>query len=618
MTTKLTVKRFRTRRPDPVAAPVVAPTAAPVAAAIPATVRVPPVGLTAANAPPRRPEAGPQAKMPLQPVPAQSVPGQIVSGQKIVGQPASGQSGAARSRIGDDAFFPAADADGFGSAAFPTARAGAVAPPHDDNAPHDIDAIRREGLTGRQLRMARRLAQKHNLPATSDFDAVRLLRQQGIDPFQSNSVLELVQGGAEQPPSGGSRALTVTPGDGVQLPQTFKPMQLPTPDQRAEMAHIAEVGRIQRDIVARRRKKSVLLAARLFVFVGLPTLLAAIYYYTIATPLYSTHAEFVIQQAEPGAASTGMGSLLRGTAMASSQDSIAVQGYLQSPDAMNLLDQEQGFRAHFSNPEIDAIQRLPEGASNTAAYKLFKRNVKISYDPTEGIIKMEVIAADPQKSVEFSKALIRYAEQQVDHLTQRLRADQMEGAQQSYDNAEKNLAAANARVIELQEKYKTLSSEVEISLITGQISTLEAQLSQDRLSLAQMESNQSPNAARMEPVKRRIATLEQEIAELRAKMTEDTASGLSIARVQSELLVAQADVQTRQLLLAQSLQAMESARVAANRQTRYLSISVNPVAPDEAAYPRAFENTLVVMLIFAGIYLMITMTLAILREQISA
>jgi capsular polysaccharide transport system permease protein len=194
----------------------------------------------------------------------------------------------------------------------------------------------------------------------------------------------------------------------------------------------------------------------------------------------------------------------------------------------------------------------------------------------------------------------------------------MEGAQESYDSAETNLAAANARVIELQEKYKTLSSEVEITLITGQIGALESQLSQDRLSLAQMESNENPNVARMDPLKRRIATLEQEIAELRAKMTEDSASGLSIARVQSELLVAQADVQTRQLLLAQSLQAMESSRVAANRQTRYLSISVNPVAPDEAAYPRAFENTLVVMLIFAGIYLMISMTVAILREQVTA
>ena len=122
----------------------------------------------------------------------------------------------------------------------------------------------------------------------------------------------------------------------------------------------------------------------------------------------------------------------------------------------------------------------------------------------------------------------------------------------------------------------------------------------------------------MEPLKRRIATVEEQIAVLRAKLTENDAGGQSIARVQSELLVAQADVETRRLLLAQSLQAKEAARTNANRQTRYLSISVNPIVADEAAYPRAFENTLVVALIFAGLYLMVSMTLAILQEQITA
>jgi len=122
----------------------------------------------------------------------------------------------------------------------------------------------------------------------------------------------------------------------------------------------------------------------------------------------------------------------------------------------------------------------------------------------------------------------------------------------------------------------------------------------------------------MDPLKRRIDTLQVQIAKLRGKLTDQGQDGVSLAQVQSDLLVAQSDAQTRQLLLAQSLQAMETARVAANRQTRYLSVSVAPVAPDEAAYPRAFENTLVVMLIFAGIYLMVSMTVAILREQVSA
>jgi capsular polysaccharide transport system permease protein len=194
----------------------------------------------------------------------------------------------------------------------------------------------------------------------------------------------------------------------------------------------------------------------------------------------------------------------------------------------------------------------------------------------------------------------------------------MKGALEAYQDAEKKLTDANMKVVELQEKNKVVSSEAEVTLITTQIGQLESQLTLEQLSLAQMESNARPNKARMDPVVRRIATLQDQIQQLRNKMTEDSSTGLSLAKVQSELLVAQADVATRQLLLSTALTAMEAARNEANRQTRYLSLSVNPVAADEAAYPLAFENTIVVMLIFAGIYLMISMTVAILHEQVTA
>jgi capsular polysaccharide transport system permease protein len=554
---KLSVNRFRTRRPEPVTAPPVA------------------VGTAA----PRHPGA---TAMPFDNGPVD---------------------------------------DGFGEGRFPTAGARLT---EDTTAPADIDAIRREGLTGRQLRLARRVAQKHGLAATSDFDAVRLLRKAGIDPFQRGAMIEGLEDEATAPPppppGGPGRALAPVPGgDGVRLPQTIKPIQVPSTEVRAEQSHAADILRIQRDIARRRRRKMALLTARLAFFVCLPTLLTAFYFYAVATPLYATKTEFIIQQSQnPGAGAGGLGGLLQGSPLATSQDSIAVQGYLQSRDAMLRLDQDKGFRTHFSNPAIDPIQRLEPDATLEATYKAFTRNVQIAYDPTEGIVKMEVIATDPQVSVDFSRALIGYAEEQVDHLTQRLREDQMKGARESYERAEAELTAANRRVVELQEKTKVLSSEVEVGLITTQIGQLETQLSADRLSLQQMESNARPNAARMEPLKRRIAALEAEIATLRAKLTEGEDGGKSLAQVQSELLVAQSDVQTRQLLLANALQAMETARVEANRQVRYLSVSVSPVAPDEPTYPRAFENSMVALLIFAGIYLMISMTAAILREQVSA
>lgn len=487
-------------------------------------------------------------------------------------------------------------------------------------------AILTEGLTERQLRRALLIAQRSQLAPKSEADAVRLLRESGVDPFSRASILRVVTPSADaqarttpepaQPVTG--TEIARLPGDVVQLPKKAKPIAVPSTEQRAEVNQAAEILRMQQDIARRRRRRLALLGARLFAFVLLPTILAGWYFYMMATPMYSVRSEFVIQQAGPSGGGGSLGGLFSGTAFATSQDSIAVQGYLQSREAMGRLDEDLGFRTHFQSSEIDQLQRLAADAGMEAAYKVYRKFLKISFDTTEGVIRMDVIAADPQVAADWSRQLIAYAEEQVDHLTQRLRGDQMRDAQAGYDSAQTALTESQKRLIELQEKFKILSSETEVGLIVGQISGLENQLTQERLALAQMESNAEPNQARMAPIKQRIETLEGQVAELRARMTETTAGATSLAEIQGQLLVAQADLQTRQMLLAQALQSMETSRVEANRQVRYLSLSVSPIPPDEPAFPRAFENTLVTLLIMLGIYLMVSMTAAILREQVSS
>ena len=495
-------------------------------------------------------------------------------------------------------------------------------------------AIAAEGLTSRQLRRAAMIAERHRLNATSEADAVRLLREAGVDPFSRASLLRIV-GPASEPapeqlpaqpaetapvasPIPAGRELARLPGDTVQLPKKIKPAQLPSTEQRAEVNQAAEILRMQQDIARRRRRRLALLGARLFAFVLLPTFLAGWYFYVIATPMYAVRSEFVIQQAGPASSGGSLGGLFSGTAFATSQDSIAVQGYLQSREAMTRLEEDLGFRAHFQSETIDPLQRLATDASLEAAYKVYKKFLKISFDTTEGVIRMDVIAADPKVAADWSKQLISYAEGQVDHLTQRLRGDQMREAQAGYDSAQEALTASQRKLIELQEKFKIISSETEVGMVVAQITQLETQITQERLSLAQMESNPEPNQARMEPIKRRITTLEAQVAELRSRMSDGTSGTTSLAEIQGELLVAQADLQTRQMLLAQALQSKETARIEANRQVRYLSLSVSPIPPDEPTYPRAFENTLVTMLIMLGIYLMVSMTVSILREQVSS
>ncbi len=533
---------------------------------------------------------------------------------------ATARPAAAGGNTAEEMLFADDDDDGFGDASFSAAerpRSTAVARPavaevklnKGLSAEAEIAQIRAEGLTGRQLRMARRVALKYGLTPNSDFDAIRLLRHQGIDPFQRANTLELV------PNDRGTET-----GTDVLVPPSKPQPQLPSTEVKAEDERAREIVRMQRDIVKRRRRKLAQLAARLMFFVLLPTLLVGWYYYQIATPMYQTRSEFVIQQAQPtaGGGASGLAGLFSGTSFATSQDSIAVQGYLQSIDAMLRLDEDMGFVEHFAAPDIDPLQRLDLDASKEEAYKLYQKTVKIAYDPTEGIIKMDVRAADPETSRLFSERLIRYAEEQVDTLSLRLRNDQMQGALESYQGAEAAMVAAQERVLELQEKLGVLDPITEQQGLMTQITTLETQLSDKRLQLQQLLDNARPNQARVDGARGDVERLELLIAELRAQMTVTSDTGQSLARVSGELRLAERDLQTRELMMTQALQQMETARIEANRQTRYLSMSVNPIAPDTAAFPRAFENTILAFLIFGGIYLMISLTASILREQVSS
>lgn len=472
-----------------------------------------------------------------------------------------------------------------------------------------IDAIRREGLTGRQLRLARRVAQKHGLPATSDFDAVRLLREQGIDPFKRSEALQMLPGG--QNPS----APALAP-----LPQTAARANIPNlPSTSVQNVgeHISEVAKIQRDIVRRRRRKMSLLLARLTAFVFLPTIIAAYYFFNIATPMYATKSEFVIQQSEGQSSAGGFGSFLP-SQFNTNQDSIAVQSYMQSREAMLRLDADEGFKAHFQQPSIDAIQRLEADASNEDAYKLFKKYVKIGYDPSEGVMKMEVIAADPVLARDFAEALIGYAEERVDSLTKRKREDQLREARTNLAEAEQNRRDAQVALVTLQQESQVVDPEAVLSSLRGQISQREMELQEKKLQLQALLDNARPNQSRVAGVRADIGRLEDVINQLNERMRQATEGEESLTSLSAQIRLAEADLATRDMMLQSALQNMEAAMLEASRQTRYLSRSVDPIVPDEATYPKALENTLLTFLIFSGIYLMISLTASILREQLSS
>ncbi len=506
-------------------------------------------------------------------------------------------------------------------------RTGEVSSASQVNGERDMDAIRQEGLTGRQLRMARRVAQKHGLPATSDFDAVRLLRAKGIDPFQRSNMLELVvpQAGGAQHEGGPGDTFASLPSvaggagaERVQLPQTVPAGRstLPSTEVSPMERRTREISEIQRDISRRRRRKMGLLLVRLAFFVILPTFFAGYYFYKVATPMYSTDSQFLIIQNEGGGGPSPFGGLLP-TQFANSADSIATQAYLQSKDAMLRLDEDAGFKDHFTDGSIDPIQRLNADPTNEEAYKLYKKNVKIGYDPTEGVIRMEVIAADPQIATTFSERLLKYAEARVNSLSQDKRDSGMNDAEIGFGKAQDARRNAQRRLIELQVE-NGVDPEAVIAAIRSQITNYETLMIEKQLELAALLDNTRPNRAKVEGAQGDVRRLEGALAQLNDRMSNATEGNNSLAQQAVSMQLAQADLMNADANLQLAQTGLEQARTEATRQVRYLTVAVRPIPSDEPSYPRKFENTILAFLIFGGIYLMLSLTASILREQVTS
>lgn len=284
--------------------------------------------------------------------------------------------------------------------------------------------------------------------------------------------------------------------NGAQLPQTlsFKshlPSTELSPAERREQEIIA----IQRDIAARRRKKPLALWVRLAFFAMLPTALAGWY-------LSRGHADVfdrirVLYPTDRQCRRVRHWGLLSGTQFATNQDSIGVQSFLQSKEAMLRLDQDVGFKSHFDQDWIDPIQRLSPDASNEEAYRTYIKNVRIGYDPTEGVIRMEVIASDPLVSAEFSSWLISHAEERVNDLSQPKRGNQMKDALESFEQAEQEWRDAQEALVQLQQQGAILGPDSVIFNLCAQIAGIETQIQERELELAALLDNARPNQARV-------------------------------------------------------------------------------------------------------------------------
>lgn len=351
-------------------------------------------------------------------------------------------------------------------------------------------------------------------------------------------------------------------------------------------------------------------------YVILPTLIVAGYYFFVASPQYASETTFVVRSSSQQAL-TGLGSILRSTVMGASQEpSYSITEYIKSRDALARLNREVGFAGLLARPEADFLSRFPNmisGSSQEDLYDAYQKFVSALYDPSTGVTTLTVRAFRPEDAQKIASSLMSGSEELVNRMNDRARNDAIDLAQKEAERSKRNVEDIQVRMTEYQVREGVLDPQANSKGTVELIAGLNKELADTQAALAQVRTF-SPESPQVRSLQARANTLQQQIAAQRAAVIgPDGHVAQSVAQFQRLML----DRDFAEKELAAATASLDVARSDALRKQVYLERISEPSLADRSRYPKRLVDTLTVFVAIFIIYAIVWLLLANVREHAS-
>jgi len=351
-----------------------------------------------------------------------------------------------------------------------------------------------------------------------------------------------------------------------------------------------------------------------FGFVVLPTFASAIYFIVFASPQYVSEAQFIVQ-GQHNQSSTMLAGLLEASGGASaSEDTYAVQDYLTSRDAAELLLRTENLRAAYSNPVGDALARFPNfysGHTFEHFYRYYRRHVIAELDTTTGVSTLRVRTFDPRDSQRIASALVAAAENLINKLNDRQRENTIAASTRELETSLQKLNAVNKKIDAYRDEIAMINPNLQSQPVLKDIASLQSTVIASRVQLAQLRKS-TPHSPLIEVYKRRLNALEAEISHVETRITgSDTSFVPKISGYEN--LVFQRTLLEKEVAAADA--GVATAKLQAARQLLYLNEISLPNLPDYPIYPKVIADIATVFVTTMGIYLMAMLLISGAREH---
>ncbi|MCZ8375105.1 MAG: hypothetical protein O9342_06990 [Beijerinckiaceae bacterium] len=345
-------------------------------------------------------------------------------------------------------------------------------------------------------------------------------------------------------------------------------------------------------------------AITFLVFVLFPGLIGVLYYYGIASDQFVSEMRFGIRSVESSAASSS--GLLRGLGVAdqSGTDSHALVQYIQSREIIAQLQERINIRAMFSRDSADFLSRFNRNRSIEDLVEYWDRQTDSFYETSTGTVVVRIRAFTREDALQISQEVHSLSEALVNELSAKARQDSVQFAEKEVGKAEQRLLNAQLAMRQLRDKEGILDPRKNAEATMALIAKLRGELTLAQTEMQAQNTFLSYNSPVLNVLRQRIASLEVEIAKLQAEVTSspNVERREVLSRVISDYENAEIEKQFAERYYATTLEALQRARIEAERQQKYLATFVRPSLPEDPLYPKRTRSALTVIAIAFGIW----------------
>ena len=318
-------------------------------------------------------------------------------------------------------------------------------------------------------------------------------------------------------------------------------------------------------------------------FVGVPTLLVAFYMFVFAADQYVSESRFIVRSQAPAGGSL-LGQVLGAAGAAGSgEDAAGVNSFIGSQEAVRRLNRDIDLTAVWRRNGLDLLNGLKARPTLEDLTKLYLKRVRVAEDSSsQGVIKLTVRTFRPEDSRRINEFLLEQSEALVNRFSQRAEADTLRVSRDEVQRMADIVTGLSEQATALRNRRGVLDPVRSATMVTTVVGGLEGQLARAKAELAAQRTYLKPDSPRLQEQETRIAAIAGELASQRRRLTGGEGS-LAPTVAGFEQLGVNAELANKGYGAA--LQALEAARLDAQKQHVYLVRVVEPNLPQKSTYP---------------------------------